>query len=91
MMDTIPSSMQQEIIVLFKKNKTVREIADVTGFDKQAILEFLTKEGYWSVNCSGCVVKRCYDCIGLYELGKPISIQDRINFIAEMKNDSNKT
>ena len=89
-METIPSTMQQEVIVLFKKDKTVREIADATGFDKQDILRFLTKEGYWSEYCSECVVKRCYDCPGLSELGKPISIQDRINLIAKMKNDTNK-
>ncbi len=90
-METIPSSMQQEIIVLFKKDKTVREIEELTGFNKQDVLLFLTKEGYWSENCSGCVVKRCYDCPGLSELGKPISTQDRIDFIARMKNDKERT
>ena len=91
MMDTISSGMQQEIIVLFKKNKTVREIAGVTRFDQQTILEFLTKEGYWSKNCSECVVKRCYDCPGLSELGKPVSIQDQIDVIAKLKNDKKRT
>lgn len=84
-MVTIPSSMQQEIVILFKKNETVRTIAELTGFDKQDILEFLTKEGHWSDNCSECVVKYCYDCPGLSELGRPISTQDRINAIARMK------
>lgn len=86
-MEIIPSCTRQEIIVLFKKDKTAREISKITGFDKENILEFLTKEGYWSENCSGCVVKRCYDCPGLSELGRPISTQDRIDLIAEMKND----
>lgn len=90
-MDTIPSNMQQEVILLFKKDKTAREIAELTGFDKQDILEFLTKKGYWSDNCSECVVKRCYDCIGLSELGRPISIQDRIDLIAKLKNDEKRT
>ena len=90
-MEIIPSIVQQEIIVLFKKDKTVREIAELTRFDKKQVLEFLTKNGYWSENCSECVVKRCYDCPGLSELGKPISIQDQINIIARMKNDAGRT
>ena len=90
-MDIIPSSMQQEIIILFKKDKTAREIAELTGFDKQTVLEFLTKENYWSEYCSGCTVKRCYDCSGLRELGKPISMQDQIDLIARMKNATKRT
>jgi len=84
-METIPSSMEQEIIALFKTDKTAREIAELTGFDKQVILEFLTKKGYWSEYCSECVVKRCYDCPGLNTLGRPVSIQDRIDLIAKMR------
>jgi len=91
MYEVIPVSVRQEIIILFEQRKTVNEIATLTGFDAQTILEFLTKEGYWSENCSGCTIKRCYDCPGLEELGRPVSIQDRIDFIARMKNDSKRT
>ena len=87
----IPLTVQHELIVLFKKDKTVSEIAELTGIDKQTILEFLTKAGYWSDNCSECTVKRCYDCRGLESLGRPISTQDRIDFIARMKNDPKRT
>lgn len=90
-MPVIPVSIRQEVIVLFKKRNTVREIADLTGFDKQIILEFLTKEGYWTENCIECKIKRCYDCPGLEELGRPVSIQDRIDFLARMKNDKERT
>ena len=84
-MQLVPVSVRDEIIVLFKKRHTIREIADLTGFNKQTILEFLTKEGYWSQNCSSCVIKRCYDCTGLEEFGRPVSVQDRIDFLARMK------
>ena len=86
-MKVVPEIRRNEIIALFNKNCTVREIANRTRIDKQIILEFLTKENHWSNNCSGCSIKRCYDCPGLSELGKPISIQDRINFIAKTKNE----
>lgn len=82
---TLPTDVQHEIIVLFKEEKTMREISELMGYDKQVILEFLTKKGYWSNNCSGCRLKRCYDCRGLEELGRPVSIQDQINFIAGTK------
>lgn len=85
-MEVIPALLQQEIIVLFKQDKTAREIAERTGFTKEDILFFLTKESHWSKYCSSCVLKRCYDCQGLQELGKPVSIQDRINFMANNKN-----
>lgn len=87
----IPTDVQHEIIVLFHKDKTVREISELLGYDRQEILYFLTKKGYWSDNCSECQVKRCYDCPGLEELGRPISVQDRINFIARTKNDTQRT
>lgn len=90
-MVTIPMDVQHEIIVLFKKDNTVREISELLGYDKQDILFFLTKKGYWSDNCSGCTIKRCYDCMGLEELGRPVSVQDRINFIARVKNDTKRT
>ena len=88
---TIPTDVQHEIVVLFRRDKTVREISELLGYDKQEILAFLTKKGYWSDNCSGCSLKRCYDCRGLEELGRPISVQDRINFLARMKNDPKRT
>ena len=88
-MEALSSSVHQEIIVLFKEDKTVHEIAELLKLYKQDVLLFLTKEGYWSENCSGCVVKRCYECPGLSELGKPISTQDRIDLIARMKNEKN--
>jgi len=84
-METIPQEVQQEIMLLFKQQKTVREIAEITGHDKRDILLYLTKLGKWSAYCSGCVLKRCYDCKGLEELGKPISIQDEIDFLAMLK------
>ena len=90
-METISFVVQQEIIVLFKKNNTVTEIAEQTEYSKQDVLEFLTKEGYYSENCSGCVVKRCYECPGLSELGRPISIQDQINLIAKLRNEKKRT
>ncbi len=88
-MEALSSSVHQEIIVLFKEDKTVHEIAELLKLYKQDVLLFLTKEGYWSENCSECVVKRCYECPGLSELGKPISTQDRIDLIARMKNEKN--
>lgn len=90
-MVAIPLVVQHEILILFKNDKTAREIAELLGYDKQDVLSFLTKKGYWSDNCSECNVKRCYDCPGLEELGRPISIQDRINLIARMKNDKKRT
>lgn len=90
-MITIPTDVQSEIFALFQKNRTVREIAKQLGYDKQDVLEFLTKKGYWSDNCIECTIKRCYDCPGLEALGRPVSIQDRIDFIARMKNDKERT
>ncbi len=89
-MEIISFVVQYELVVLFNKNKTVTEIAERLGYNKQDVLEFLTKEGYYSENCSGCVVKRCYECPGLSELGKPISIQDQINLIAKLRHEKKR-
>ena len=93
-MTTIPQQDQELILNLFKSQKTVREIAEATGYDKREILLFLTGIGKWSQYCSTCVLKRCYDCKGLEELGKPISVQDEIDLLArlkDMKNDNQQT
>ena len=93
-MDTITKASEQEIIRLFRADKTVREIAEATKIDKREILLHLTKLGLWSKYCSECVLKRCYDCKGLSELGQPIGVQDQIDLIVElkrMKDDSKDT
>lgn len=92
-MDVLPLEIQQEIVVLFKKDKTVREIAALTGYDEKEVLLWLTKNGYWSKYCSECVLKRCYDCKGLYELGQPIGVQDQIDLKVTLggKNDGKDT
>lgn len=73
------------IIELFRAGQTVNEIAERVQQDAHQILLFLTAKGFWSEYCSGCEIKRCYDCKGLAELGKPISIQDRIDIIARLR------
>lgn len=90
-MDTIPSTIWQKVVTLFHQSKTTREIGELTGINKQTILELLTKKSYWSKYCSECTIKRCYDCPGLSKLGKPVSIQDQIDVIASMKNDPKRT
>ena len=73
-----------EIIMLFKTGLTVNEIARRTGDDAHAILLFLTRQGYWSKYCSECVVRKCGDCRGFAELGRPISVQDQIDALAKL-------
>jgi len=93
-MGVIPLEIQQAIISLFRKDKTVQEIAELTGYDKKEILFWLTKNGYWSKYCGECVLKGCYGCKGLYELGCPIGIQDQIDLkviLARINNDSKDT
>ncbi len=75
-----------ELLKLFQEKFTVNQIAEKTKVDKKEILLFLTKENCWSQFCSSCVIKDCYNCKGLEEFGKPISVQDRIDFIARTKN-----
>jgi hypothetical protein len=84
-MYSIPSESQGVIVRLFKAGHTVNEIASETRIDKDKILLFLTRIGYWSQYCSDCTVKRCYDCRGLQELGKPLSVQDKIDLMADLK------
>ena len=84
-MDIIAKESEQEVIRLFRTGKTVREIAEATKIDKREILLHLTKLGLWSKYCSECVLKRCYDCKGLSELGKPVGIQDKIDLIVDLK------
>jgi len=89
-METIPRETQAKILELFRKEKTVSEIATLIGYEKKEILLWLTKSGFWSKYCSECVLKRCYDCRGLSELGKPVGIQDQIDlisYLARPKND----
>ena len=93
-METLPQEVQQAATLLFKQKKTIQEISELTGYDQKEILLYLTKIGCWSQYCSTCVIKRCYDCKGLEELGKPVSVQDQIDFIARSKNgkiNGNKT
>ena len=82
--------LKTEALKLFHKKFTVNQIAEKTDVDSKEILLFLTKEGCWSQFCSSCVIKDCYNCRGLQEFGKPISVQDRIDFIARMKNATKK-
>ena len=87
-MHAISSEIGKKIISLFKKNLTVNEIANKTGVSAKNILLWLTSKGFWSQYCSSCMLKRCYECRGLQELGKPISTQDQIDLIANFrKND----
>ena len=83
----IPSDVQDQIIKLFKEGKTVREMEDATKYDKKDILLFLTGSGLWSKYCSTCVLKRCFDCPGLEELGKPLGAQDQIDLLANLKRE----
>lgn len=77
--------MSANMFDLFRQGKTVREISTETGLDEKEILLTLTKSGLWSPYCSECVVKRCYECKGLSELGKTVSIQDSIDAVAALK------
>lgn len=88
MQTTLTEESQRIAIDLFKQGKTVREISNQIGYTSQDILVFLTGKGLWSIYCSGCVLKRCYDCPGLSELGKPIGVQDVINLKASIKKSS---
>ncbi|KKN01810.1 hypothetical protein LCGC14_1123920 [marine sediment metagenome] len=86
---TLSPDLKTEILKLFREMFTVNQIAEKTNVDRKEILLFLTKEGHWSKACSSCVIKDCYNCKGLEEFGKTISIQDRIDFIARVKNAKN--
>jgi hypothetical protein len=85
MQQTLTQEQQQAVVSLYHANATVNEIAQKTGLDPKAVLFYLTGQGLWSEFCSGCVLKRCYDCRGLSELGKPISIQDEVNLLATLR------
>jgi len=86
------SVQEQDVVVrLFNKRLTVNQISEALKVDEKEVLSFLTAQGYWSKYCSGCVIKNCYNCPGLQDLGKPITIQDRIDFIARVKNATIKT
>lgn len=89
-MTTLSHILKTEALKLFHKKFTVNQIADKTDVNSKEILLFLTKEDCWSKFCSSCVIKDCYNCQGLEELGKPISVQDRIDFIAGVKNATKK-
>ena len=89
-MGAISKTTEEKLIKLFSLGKTVQEISEATGIEKRDILLHLTKRGLWSTYCSDCVLKQCFDCRGLSELGKPISVQDEIDLIATMKR-KNKT
>ena len=82
--------LKTEALKLFYKKFTVNQIAEKINVSSKEILLFLTKEGCWSKFCSSCVLKDCYNCKGLEEFGKPISVQDRIDFIARVKNATKK-
>lgn len=88
-MTTFSPVLKTEILRLFYDMLTVNQIAEKTHTDNKEILLFLTKEGHWSKVCSSCVIKDCYNCKGLEEFGKTISVQDRIDFIARAKNAKN--
>ena len=85
---TLTEESQRIAIELFKQGKTVREISDKIGYGSQDILVFLTGKGLWSIYCSGCVLKRCYDCPGLSELGRPLGVQDAIDLKVSIKKSS---
>ncbi len=95
-MVTLSPALKTEILKLFREKFTVNQIAarlfvlKQIKIDPKEILLFLTKEGCWSRFCSSCVIKDCYNCKGLEEFGKPISVQDRIDFTAQVKNAKNK-
>jgi len=72
---------------LFKEQITVREMAEVTGFDMEDILMYLTTNKYWSKYCSSCELRSCYDCPGFEKLGR-LDIQDRIDLLAQKNGDS---
>ena len=84
-MREMPVEVQREVLKLFHKGKTVREISDVVRQDKKDVLIFLTKLGHWSEYCSNCVLKKCYDCRGLKEIGQPKPVQDQIDLAARLK------
>ena len=83
-------TLRTGIVKLFSEGLTVNQIAEKTNTSKQDILLFLTREGHWSKFCSSCTIKNCYNCKGLEEFGKPISMQDHIDLIANMKNAKKK-
>jgi len=85
MEQTLSKEQQHLVMSLYHANATVNEIAQKTSLDPNAILLYLTRRGLWSEYCSECVIKRCYDCRGLSELGKPLSVQDEINLLATLK------
>lgn len=85
MKTTLTPEAQSKTLDLFKAGKTAREIAQEVGYGEQDVLLYLTGMGLWSKYCSTCVLKRCFDCKGLEEFGKPISIQDAIDLKASIK------
>jgi|GEM_PF-5826775 len=84
-MDDFPQQIQEKILELFQSGSTVREIAKEVGIEPRPILLYLTKRGFWSEFCSDCVLKRCFDCRGLEELGKPLDAQDKKRLIAGLR------
>ena len=64
---------------------TVREASEYIKEDAEEVLLELTKGGLWSRFCSACKLKNCLDCPGLYKLGSPVTLQDRIDFLASLK------
>lgn len=89
-MTTLSPDLKTDILKLFREKFTVNQIAEKTSIGRKDILLFLTKKGFWSEFCSSCAIKNCYNCKGLEELGRPISVQDRIDLIARMKNATKK-
>ena len=73
---------------MYLEGVTIREMAEITGIDKESILFYLTKKNKWSPHCSTCRVRECYDCPGLEKWGR-MDLQDMIDYVAYTKDAKN--